>query len=128
MFDSYGRNNGPFQTSSFGRQLPHCEIIKVNGQAGASSIQMAPNSSLFAADLTNPELIWLVQTDGAGYLSTTPLDVKPHQIQQENKNSLEERIKRLEDLYEQLLNSGVNKWPKKQRATEQQQQSTNTVD
>jgi hypothetical protein len=40
---------------------------------------MAPNSSIFLADATNPNLIWLVQTDGAGYSTSTALDVSIHQ-------------------------------------------------
>ena len=102
--------------------LPHYEIVKVNGEAGARAFQMGPNSNMFLADATNPNLIWLVQTDGAGYPTATPLDVSIHQTEQQTiYSSLEERVKHLEDMYEQL-NSGFNKQPKKQY-TKQQQQS-----
>ena len=109
---------------------PRYEIVKVNGEAGARAFQMAPNSSLFLADTTNPNLIWLVQTDGAGYLTATPLDVSIHQEKpQPTVSSLEERIKHLEDMYEQL-NSGFGKQPKKQRQQQQPvvEQSTNAAD
>ena len=108
-----GQTTQPFM--NFQRQqLPHYDVIKVNGEAGARSFQMAPNSSIFLADSTNPNLIWLVQTDGAGYLTPTPLDVSIHQDQpQPNFSNLEERIKHLEDMYEQL-NSGFNKQSKRQ--------------
>lgn len=103
---------------------PHYQIVKVNGQAGARAFQMAPNSSLFLADANNPNLIWLVQTDGAGYLTTTPLDVKIHQdAPQPSILSLEERIKHLEEMYERLDN-GFSKQPKKQRQQPTEQQST----
>ena len=114
-------NNNNF---NYGRPnfSPHYEIIKVNGEAGARAFQMGPNSNMFLADATNPNLIWLVQTDGAGYSTATPLDVSIHQTEQQaTYSSLEERVKHLEDMYEQL-NSGFSKQPKKQH-TKQQQQS-----
>ena len=114
-----GLNNFFNQTSQYQR-LPHYEIVKVNGEAGARAFQMAPNSSLFLADATNPNLIWLVQTDGAGYLTPTPLDVCLHQTQpQVNVNDLENRVKELETKYEQL-NSGFGKQSKKQRQSSEQ--------
>ena len=85
---------------------PHYEVIKVNGEAGANNFQMAPNSSQLLVDNTNPNLIWLVQTDGAGYLTALPYDVTPHQVQpQINLNDLAERVKNLEDMYANF-NSG----------------------
>ena len=50
-------------------------------------------------DETAP-LVWLVQTDGAGYKTCTPFDIKIH----EEKNVLQdiqERLARLEKAYEQ---------------------------
>ena len=135
MFDPYGRNNNGWigqnsvtPLNGYGRQLPHYEIVKVNGEAGARAIQMAPNSSLFLADATNPNLIWMAQTDGAGYLTATPLDVSFHQEKpQPNYSNLEERLKRLEEIYE--FNSGTGKQSKKQRqqstAAEQSADATN---
>ena len=103
------------QYNPYQRQLPRYEIVKVKGEAGARAFQMAPNSSILLADETNPNLIWLVQTDGAGYLTPTPLDVSVHkQEEQSSILSLEERIKQLEDKYE-LLNSGLGKQSKKKR-------------
>lgn len=139
MYDLYGKNNtgignnwnnsNPLPFGNYVRQLPHYEIIKVNGEAGARSFQMAPNSSLLLADAINPNLIWLVQTDGAGYLTSTPLDVCPHQEKsQTNYQELEERITRLEGKYEQL-NSGISKSAKKQRqsSTIADDESANTT-
>lgn len=122
-----GSNNNFFGGMTYSRPAPHYEIVKVNGEAGAKAFQMSANSSLFLADATNPNLIWLVQTDGAGYLTATPLDVNLHQEQpQPSISSLEERIKHLEDMYEQL-NSGFGKQQKKQRQQQSADQSTNTA-
>ena len=123
-------NNNNNNGFNFGRPnfLPHYEIVKVNGEAGARAFQMAPNSNMFLADATNPKLIWLVQTDGAGYLTATPLDVAIHQTEQQTTYSnLEERIKHLEDMYEQL-NSGFNKQQSKKQHTKQQSVSNGPVD
>lgn len=119
-------NNGGF---NYGRPnfLPRYEIIKVNGEAGARAFQMGPNSNMFLADATNPNIIWLVQTDGAGYLTATPLDVSIHQTEQQaTYSNLEERVKHLEDMYEQF-NSGFSKQSKKQH-TKQQPVSDRPVD
>ena len=127
MFN-WNTNNGNGFLNTYSRpMLPHYEIVKVNGEAGARAFQMAPNSNLFLADATNPQLIWLVQTDGAGYLSATPLDVCLHQEKpQPDISSLENRIKHLEEAYEQF-NSGLNKQPKKQRTNSATEQSTNAT-
>ena len=125
--DNWNNWYNPLQNNRWAPQqqpqsfAPHYEIVKVNGEAGARAFTMAPNSSLFLADATNPNIIWLVQTDGAGYLTPTPLDVSLHQEKsQPNVSDLEERIKHLEDMYEQL-NSGFSKQPKKQHTKQQQQ-------
>ena len=62
------------------------------------SIQMAPNSSVLVLDETAP-LVWLCQTDGAGYLTVTPFDIAPHQeAPQVSVNDLSERLARLEEI------------------------------
>ena len=109
------------------RTGPHYEIIKVNGEQGARAFNMGPNSNQFLADNTNPNLIWLVQTDGAGYLTATPLDVSLHETKpQPSVSSLEERIKHLEDMYEQL-NIGLSKQSKKRSTTVANEPTTNTT-
>lgn len=116
MNDLYGNNNiwGNYQP-----RLPHLEVIKVNGEAGARAFSMAPNSSQFLADTTNANRIWLAQTDGGGYLTVTPLDVSiPQPIQPPDFTHIEERLNDLEKKYEQLLNSGFSKQSKKQRSSE----------
>jgi len=109
--------------------LPHYEIIKVKGEAGARSIQMDANSSILLLDESGA-IVWLAQTDGAGYLTVAPFDVKPHQTQPPiDLNDLDSRLRHLEELYAKQSNSGVSKSNKKQRnaatAADESTDSTN---
>ena len=85
--------------NSMGNQQPQrYEITRVNGANGARAFQMAPNSSAILLDETAP-LVWLVQTDGAGYKTETPYKIEPYTPEApQSMQSLEERIKRLEDI------------------------------
>lgn len=101
MYNQFG---SPFnmqfmpQYQPWGQNLQRQEIVKVNGQNGAKAFQMAPNSSALLLDESAP-IIWLVQTDGAGYKTEVPYSITPYQAQIEpDINSLEERIRRLEDM------------------------------
>ena len=81
------------------------EIIRVNGENGARAYNLPPNSSILLLDETAP-IVWLAQTDGAGYKSLTPYTITPYQA--ENKpdyNSLEARIKRLEEMLNEQPNN-----------------------
>ena len=76
---------------------PRYEVIKVNGEAGARNFRMGPNSNALLLDETAP-IIWYVQTDGTGYLTVTPFDITPHQVQAPiNLNDLSERVSKLEE-------------------------------
>jgi hypothetical protein len=104
MYNTFGQQFSPQfmpQTQSFqgwNQNLPRQEIIRVNGENGARAYQMASNSSALLLDESAP-LVWLVQTDGAGYKTATPYTIAPYQAQAEpDYASLEERIKRLEDM------------------------------
>ncbi len=58
---------------------------------------MAPNSSILLMDENDP-IVWMKQTDGAGYATVTPYTVSPYQAAPPvDVSSLEERVKRLED-------------------------------
>ena len=92
---------------------PHYDIIRVNGPESAHSFRMGPNSSCFLADTIDPHRAWIAQTDGAGFLTLTQLDVNIHQeAPQPSLADMDERIKRLEDMYGQL-NIGSSKQQKK---------------
>ena len=59
---------------------------------------MAPNSSILLMDEHDP-IVWLKQTDGAGYATVTPYTVTPYQAAPPvDVNSLENRVKRLEEM------------------------------
>ena len=74
------------------------DIIKVNGKNGANAFQLAPNSSALLLDTSAP-IVWLAQTDGAGYKTLSPYDIKPHEEEKEIDvyKSLEDRIAKLEE-------------------------------
>ena len=72
------------------------QITRVNGRNGAEAFRLAPNSSILLMDENDP-IVWLKQTDGAGYATVTPYTVTPYQAAPVDVNSLEERVKRLEE-------------------------------
>ena len=86
----------PFQPWAQSQQRQ--AITRVNGENRAKAYQLPPNSSALLLDESAP-LVWLVQTDGAGYKTTTPYTIAPYQTQPApDYNSLAERIQRLEDM------------------------------
>ena len=87
----------PFQ--SWPQSVQRQEIVRVNGENGAKAYQMAPNSSALLLDESAP-LVWLVQTDGAGYKTAAPYTIAPYQSQPEPSYAdLDERIRRLEEMF-----------------------------
>lgn len=105
MYDQFGP-----QPEAFGSPAPvfspwgqiqsrrRMEITRVNGEGGARAYQMPPNSNALLLDETNP-LVWLVQTDGAGYKTVTPYTITPYQAAPApDLGSLEQRIARLEGM------------------------------
>lgn len=107
MHNQFGNPNAggfgfPTSASAFipwGQYQPQrTEIIRVNGENGARAFQMAPNSSVLLMDEFAP-LVWMAQTDGAGYKTVTPFKIAPYQADPApDLGSLEGRIKRLEDM------------------------------
>ena len=74
------------------------QVTKVNGENGARAYQIGANSSALLLDESGL-LVWLVTSDGAGYKTVTPYDIKPHQTAPApDYGSLEGRIKKLEDI------------------------------
>lgn len=53
------------------------EVKRVNGSQGVDAYQMAPRSSILLLDMTAP-LVWLVQTDDAGFKTKTPYKIEPY--------------------------------------------------
>lgn len=96
---NYGQSYG--QYPNYGQpqqQLQRCEIIHVNGENGARALQLAPNSNALVMDDTAP-IVWLCQTDGAGYKTVQAFDITVHQATAPvDVSGLESRIKRLEEI------------------------------
>lgn len=104
MFNQFGMGQGsPFgypapSVPPWGGNLQRMGIIRVNGEGGARAYQMPPSSDALLLDESAP-LVWLVQTDGAGYKTVTPYKIAPYQAAPApDLGSLEGRIKRLEDM------------------------------
>ena len=92
--------NYPYQNNQYLQNLmlpQQQEVVKVNGKNGVDAYQLGPNSSALLLD-TTASIVWLVQTDGAGYKTSTPYDITPHVPEEEVQfKSLEERIRKLEE-------------------------------
>ena len=72
------------------------EVIHVNGKNGAEAYQMPANSSVLLLDENQP-LVYLAQTDGAGYKTITAYSITPYKPEPlPNLATLEERIAKLE--------------------------------
>ena len=100
--------NNRFSPMNYWNYPPQYDIVKVNGENGANAFQMGPNSRILLLDENNP-IVWLVQTDGAGYKTVTPYDILPHKITPSiDINSLEERIAALEERINAKSHSGTN--------------------
>ena len=67
--------NYPYQSNQYLQNLmlpqQQQEVVKVNGKNGVNAFQLAPNSSALLLD-TTASIVWLVQTEGAGYKTSTP--------------------------------------------------------
>ena len=98
MYNNYFNN--PYQMPQMG-QIQRQDVVHVNGENGARSYQLAPNSNALLLDDTAP-LVWLVQADGAGYRTVTPYKIEPYTpepvAQASEIKSLEERISRIEEV------------------------------
>lgn len=98
MWNPYSLNQPmqPYsQRSGFGTGYG---IIRVNGRNGAKMFQMPPNTQALLLDETAP-LVWLAQTDGAGYKTLSPYKIEPYQPEAPvDAKALEARVKRLEEM------------------------------
>ena len=119
MYEPYGYGQQPmmpqmqqrqdWQQRMQARNAPRCEIIQVNGENGAKAFVMAPNSSALLMDTTAP-IVWLCQSDGAGYHTQTPFSISPYQPDPPvDVRSLVERIARLEAKVNEQSDAGAVK-------------------
>ena len=110
-----------FPQPSPGYQSPKkTEIIHVNGQNGAQAFQMMPNSQALLLDDTAP-IIWLAQTDGAGYKTVTPYTITPYQPEPEI--SLKDIDSRLRKIEEEISHAKPNATSSKKQQSNKQPQS-----
>jgi hypothetical protein len=90
------------------QSILHQQVTKVNGRNGAETYQMPPNSSALLLDESAP-IVWLAQSDGAGYKTLTPYDIKPHEeVPLPDMKSLEERIAKIEEVLKNESNRTTN--------------------
>lgn len=74
------------------------QVTRVNGRNGAEAFRMGANSSVLLLDETEP-IVWLKQTDGAGYPTLTAYDIKMHQdLPPVDLRSIEERLTKIEEV------------------------------
>lgn len=92
------------------------QVIRVNGMEGAKAYQMLPpNSSALLLDENEP-ILYLAQTDGAGYKTITPYKIEPYKEEQKKDNlNLEERIRKLEEMVYNVRESNNSNAYKKQK-------------
>lgn len=93
-----------FQFNPYGFMQPQYpvqnqqQVTKVNGENGAKAYQMGANSSALLLDESGT-MVWLVTSDGAGYRTVMPYDIKPHEVVPvPDLGTLETRIARLEEI------------------------------
>lgn len=94
-FNPYGfmQQYNPIQNTILPQQ-----VTKVNGENGAKAYQMGANSSALLLDESGL-MVWLVTSDGAGYKTVMPYDIKPHETTPApDFSTLETRIARLEEI------------------------------
>lgn len=97
MYNPYSCQPMTAQNAQGSQQAAMCQITRVNGRNGADALRLAPNSSILLLDENDP-IVWLKVTDGAGYATVTPYTIAPYQAAiPVDVNSLEERVKRLEE-------------------------------
>lgn len=84
---------------------PSIQIVQVSGENGARAYQMPPNSSTLLLDNTD-SLVWLVQTDGAGYKTITPYTITPYVPEPPvDVKTLEDRIAALEVMFKEVTHN-----------------------
>lgn len=107
-FNPYQGVNPAYLTQMNSNMHAVNQIVKVNGRGGAEAYQMPPNSQALLLDETMP-LIWLKQTDGAGYPTLNAYDIKPHEEKaMPDMKNLEERITKIEEVIKHESNIANN--------------------
>lgn len=99
----------PYSANPYSYRLPTYEIVKVNGRGGANAFQMGANSSILLLDETD-NVVWLAQTDGAGYKTVTPFKITPYTEQNVlDVSAITAKIEELEKEVKELKEAQVDK-------------------
>ena len=94
------------------------QVVRVNGENGARAYSMGANSSALLLDESGL-LVWLVTSDGAGYKTVSAYDITPHQAQPTpDFGSLENRIKKLEEIVNATTDSSATRRRRDDTATD----------
>lgn len=118
----YGNPYG-FVSPYAGMQQPRNEVIHVNGRGGVDAFRMGPNESILLLDDTAP-LVWLCQTDGAGFKTATAFDIALHQdAPVVDLADINTRLARLEELVNGKPDAGTSKQKHKPDAADGGEQS-----
>ena len=103
----------PYMSQTFqpyaSQMLQRQRIVQVNGRQGADTYQIGPDSQALLWDTHDP-IVWLIQTDGAGYKTVTAYDIVEHKEVTQNSviQNLEARINSLEERMEGIKNGKSN--------------------
>ena len=120
----------PYNYNPYGfNRFPTYEVIKVNGKPGVDAFQMGPNSSILLLDET-ANLVWLAQTDGAGYKTATPFTITPFvekppvdmNALTEKIDNIEAELKELREMYAKPDTSSATPKQRNESKSRQQQQ------
>lgn len=100
-------------------QTQQTKVVEVTGRAGVEAYQLAPESSILLLDNTAP-IVWLVKTDGAGYKTSIPYDIKVHEEEKpvDHYKELEDRITKLEETINARQSNTTNVSKRKSDAAE----------
>jgi uncharacterized protein HemX len=113
FMQNYPNQNQPIRT----------EIIRVNGKNGADALLMAPNSSIFVADNTNADRIWLCMTDGAGYKTVRGIKCTFEEESDVDIQSVENRLQKLEEAVNEISTRNAKRKPKEEYVQQELQLS-----
>lgn len=100
---NYQQMRGMMNQNMMNQNMPQntSKIDRVNGREGAEAYFLMPNSEVLLLDTTKP-IVWLKQTDSAGYGTVTGFNVVPLKenadMSQNDYSELERRITEIEQL------------------------------
>ena len=91
--------------------LPPQQILQANGKESIKALRMSPNSSVLIADSTQP-IVYRCVSDGLGNVTAEAFDITRHKTEEEVQkeqtnnmlNQISERLERLENKYESVIN------------------------